>query len=268
PAFVERSARFLVYDLDIPANAADSRFSARFTNWSDTTATIASITGHMHLLGTSIDAHVVSPDGERTCGLSIPDWDFDWQLYYRMPAGSGPLTVSPGDSVEISCAYDNSPSNQPVVEGVRQEPRDVEWGEGSLDEMCLVGATLVEPYQPSPATQGGLSCSAANECFLDGGATLSSLMECEDAGTECVLCSLQSGVDCGLGLCAFLLTTAQDCFIECGASVAAFGGSFARCLGETCSDAYQSLVACADPVFESGACDEALYASCGLGTDP
>jgi hypothetical protein len=37
----------------------------------------------------------------------------------------------------VECHYDNSPGNQPVVDGQRLPPRDVTWGEGTHDEMCL-----------------------------------------------------------------------------------------------------------------------------------
>ena len=35
------------------------------------------------------------------------------------------------------CEYDNSAAHQPVVDGAQLAPRNVTWGEGSLDEMCL-----------------------------------------------------------------------------------------------------------------------------------
>ena len=45
-------------------------------------------------------------------------------------------------SLRISCTWDNSAENQPVVAGAVIEPQDVQWGEGTTDEMCL-GILLV-----------------------------------------------------------------------------------------------------------------------------
>ncbi|MDI3289600.1 hypothetical protein [Polyangium sp. 15x6] len=32
---------------------------------------------------------------------------------------------------------DHTAENQPVVDGVKMPPKDVPWGEGTTDEMCL-----------------------------------------------------------------------------------------------------------------------------------
>jgi hypothetical protein len=45
----------------------------------------------------------------------------------------------------MTCVYDNSAAHQPVVNGVQQAPRDVAWGEGTLDEMCLTYAVVLVP---------------------------------------------------------------------------------------------------------------------------
>ena len=47
------------------------------------------------------------------------------------------MTVNPGDRIRVECHWDNSAANQPIVDGVQQEPHDVGWGEGTGDEMCL-----------------------------------------------------------------------------------------------------------------------------------
>ena len=41
------------------------------------------------------------------------------------------------DTIRLRCRYDNTPARQPVVDGVPQAPRDVHWGEGTFDEMCI-----------------------------------------------------------------------------------------------------------------------------------
>jgi hypothetical protein len=264
PAFVLRTVPFAISDLDIPAGDDDVAFTNRFTNWSDEPVTISALAGHMHLLGTEIDAMVAKADGSEACGLAIPAWDFDWQLRYQLTEEE-PLVVEPGDSVELSCRYDNSAANQPVVDGQQIEPRDVEWGDGSLDEMCLMYATIVTPYQaPPPADHA--PCAAAAECFAASDGSYTALMACEGATSGCGLCPLQNGVTCGLGPCLFALANERECLTSCVLSTNAFGGSMDRCLAATCGEAYESLLECADPVLQSGSCDAALADGCGLPT--
>lgn len=97
---------------------------------------IHSANHHMHELGTSQTSTVHHADGTESCLLDTPDWDFNWQGAYKLVE---PVVLGPGDSVEMSCTWDNSAANQPVVDGEVQEPKDVEWGEGTSDEMCLGG---------------------------------------------------------------------------------------------------------------------------------
>ncbi len=89
---------------------------------------------HMHELGTRQISTVQHADGAETCLLDIPDWDFNWQGAYQLVE---PVVLGPGDSLEMSCTWDNSAANQPVVGGEVREPSDVSWGEGTSDEMCL-----------------------------------------------------------------------------------------------------------------------------------
>ena len=90
---------------------------------------------HMHYLGTSATLSVGrGSGGGEDCMLEINEWDFDWQGGYVL---ADPLRVAPSDSLKISCTWDNSAENQPVVGGAVIEPQDVQWGEGTTDEMCL-----------------------------------------------------------------------------------------------------------------------------------
>lgn len=93
---------------------------------------------HMHTLGVSGSITIAGAAGDR-CALAIPRWDFGWQGNYLLRE---PMRVVAGDELTIECAWDNSPGHQPIVDGVRQPPREVLWGEGTGDEMCL-GTVLV-----------------------------------------------------------------------------------------------------------------------------
>ncbi|MEM9695789.1 MAG: hypothetical protein AAGA56_24815, partial [Myxococcota bacterium] len=250
-------------DIDIPAGEANASFATTFRNWSDAPVTVSGFAGHMHLLGTAIRAELESTADALQCGLSIPNWDFDWQLTYDPDE---PLVVQPGDGIRVTCEYDNSPANQPVVDGVQLEPRDVQWGEGSLDEMCLMYVTVVEPYVPSapPATEGG-ACASANDCFAASDGSLSSLLACEASSTECLTCALGAGRECGLTPCLVSLASERARITDCVVSVNAFGGSLDRCVRGTCGDAYSAFLGCADPIVQQGDCNEAFANACGLG---
>ncbi len=87
---------------------------------------------HMHTLGASASLRI---EGDTpACVLDIPRWDFHWQAVFELEE---PLRVEPWQRLAIDCEWDNSAGNQPVIGGELQEPRDVTWGEGTRDEMCL-----------------------------------------------------------------------------------------------------------------------------------
>ncbi len=98
-------------------------------------ATIYSLTGHMHMLGTSVRLEYERSDGSKICLLDIPRWDFNWQRDYRLAVPA--VLDDRRGRLRITCTYDNSAANQPFVGGAQQAPRDVQWGESSLDEMCM-----------------------------------------------------------------------------------------------------------------------------------
>jgi hypothetical protein len=96
---------------------------------------IRGIAGHMHYLGKNIKVEI-NPDNpeKRKVLLEIPRWDFHWQGFYWLKT---PVIVNPGDTVRISCTFDNSQKNQPYLNGEQQKPRYIVWGESTGEEMCL-----------------------------------------------------------------------------------------------------------------------------------
>ena len=91
---------------------------------------------HMHQLGSGGRIELIRANGERECLLDIRNYDFAWQRGFLF---RNEVTVYPGDRVRMTCEWDNSPENQPVVDGRRLPVRNVSWGEGTRDEMCLGG---------------------------------------------------------------------------------------------------------------------------------
>lgn len=84
---------------------------------------------HMHQLGEVGRVSRVRR-GFETNFLNIQNWDFNWQRQYVL---SEPLEVLDGDALMLNCTFDNSAANQDRG----QEPVDVNWGEGTGDEMCV-----------------------------------------------------------------------------------------------------------------------------------
>lgn len=120
--------------LSIPAGKKDHIETIGFRVDEQTQGRVWGVGGHMHLLGTSFRMLIDHQLGADTCLLTLPKYDFHWQGMYFFDA---PVPVVPGDTVAIKCVFDNTPERQPVIDGVRQEPRTVTWGENTTDEMCL-----------------------------------------------------------------------------------------------------------------------------------
>lgn len=99
-----------------------------------------SVYPHSHYLGKDWELFAVTPNSDTINIIRINEWDFNWQGAYtfdrmkKIPAGS---------VMHINASYDNTtnnpfnPSNPPVM---------ATWGEGTTDEMFLVGTEWVE-YQ-------------------------------------------------------------------------------------------------------------------------
>jgi len=83
---------------------------------------IYSANHHMHTLGTTGKLWIDRQDGTQECLLDIPRWNFHWQNSYGFAKNK---TFQPGDRLGIECHWDNTTA------------KDVTWGEGTTDEMCI-----------------------------------------------------------------------------------------------------------------------------------
>lgn len=59
------------------------------------------------------------------CLAEVPRWDFDWQQLYLLEE---PRYLFPDEVIEVTCTFDTT-----------DDVTEVTWGEGTGDEMCLVG---------------------------------------------------------------------------------------------------------------------------------
>ena len=64
---------------------------------------------HMHVRGKSMTYHLVYPDGRDQIVLSVPKYDFNWQLLYQ-PAKT--IRVPKGTRMYVEAYYDNSKANR------------------------------------------------------------------------------------------------------------------------------------------------------------
>lgn len=121
-------------NMPIPAHASDAKasFSADVTPYLSFLTAGALPSGgpfkiwsaglHMHTRGTKASARIERGGGEGECLLDIERWNFHWQGNYELARST---TVEPGDRLSLECHWDNPGAT------------DMNWGEGTLDEMCL-----------------------------------------------------------------------------------------------------------------------------------
>ena len=89
--------------------------------------------GHMHLRGSTIRVTLRPGTPDEQSVLIIPRWNFNFQEQFWFDE---PIQFNAGDSINISCSYDNS-GPIPGPDGNLLEPRYIIWGDGTTDEMCL-----------------------------------------------------------------------------------------------------------------------------------
>ena len=111
---------------EIPPNTGHHEVSA---NWvADEEIEIVSFMPHMHLRGKDYLYRAVYPDGRSEILLSVPRYDFGWQVYYYPKK---PIRLPKGAKIETIAHYDNSTRNP-------QNPdptKPVRFGEQTWEEM-------------------------------------------------------------------------------------------------------------------------------------
>jgi hypothetical protein len=89
---------------------------------------IVSFSPHMHLRGKDIFFRAIYPDGRSEILLSVPQYDFNWQVYYYPVK---PLRMPKGTRIEVVAHFDNSTKN-----ALNPDPTQaVRFGEQTWDEM-------------------------------------------------------------------------------------------------------------------------------------
>jgi hypothetical protein len=85
---------------------------------------------HMHLRGKDMTCRLTYPDGRSEIVLSVPRYDFEWQLAYYVEK---PISVPKGTRLHVTAHYDNSANNR-----FNPNPnRPVWWGDQAWEEMMV-----------------------------------------------------------------------------------------------------------------------------------
>ena len=93
-------------------------------------STLLSFFPHMHLRGKAFEYKVTQPGGEQETLLKIDNYNFNWQLTYRLEK---PLLLQEGAKIEVAGYFDNSPNNP-----YNPDPKaTVKFGEQSWEEMMI-----------------------------------------------------------------------------------------------------------------------------------
>ena len=117
-------------------------------------ATLYAMSPHMHLRGADATYVLTYPDGTEEVLLSVPRYDFNWQLQYEL---AEPKKIPAGSTIKYVGHFDNSTANRynPAPE------REVYWGEQSWDEMFL-------PFMEYSIDKLDLSLETTSESDGDG----------------------------------------------------------------------------------------------------
>ena len=93
---------------------------------------------HMHLRGKDMDIRVEYPTGESEMLVSVPRFDFNWQMVYYE---AKPRLLPKGTKIKLDAHWDNSANNR-----MNPDPKaTIKWGDQSWDEMIFAWIGVVVP---------------------------------------------------------------------------------------------------------------------------
>jgi mono/diheme cytochrome c family protein len=124
--------------------AGDPAYEVRAVQTLARDTVLTTLTPHMHVRGKDMTYIAHYPDGTSETLLSVPRYDFNWQITYEL---AEPKVLPKDTRVEVIAHYDNSPGNK-----YNPDPsKDVRWGDQTWEEMMIgFWGTVVTP--PPAAT--------------------------------------------------------------------------------------------------------------------
>jgi len=128
PSMVARGGSVIQPGFVIPAGAPAHEVRGSRVLTADTI--ITSFTPHMHVRGKDMTYIATYPDGRTETLLSVPKWDFNWQITYQLKEAK---RMPKGTRIDVIAHYDNSPQNK-----FNPDPsKDVRWGDQTWEEMMI-----------------------------------------------------------------------------------------------------------------------------------
>jgi hypothetical protein len=137
-----------VMKLAIPPG--DSNYKVEGSSTLQYDCDLISMMPHAHLRGKAFEYRIVRPDGQSETVLSVPHYNFNWQLTYYLEK---PIHLTKGTKLEVTGWYDNSPNNP-----FNPDPaKEVHWGEQTWEEMMMgyfnVAVDATQQRQASASVQ-------------------------------------------------------------------------------------------------------------------
>ncbi len=125
----------------IPPGDSNYRVDADFELGSD--AKLSALLPHMHLRGKDFEYRLIYPTGESETILSVPHYDFGWQLWYQ-PVDD--IVLPKGTKIAATAHFDNSPNNKNNPDPTKA----VKWGDQSWEEMMIGFFDVTFPAEMDP----------------------------------------------------------------------------------------------------------------------
>jgi hypothetical protein len=112
----------------IPPGDANYRVDAEYELGHE--ANLRALLPHMHLRGKDFEYRLLFPTGETQTILSVPRYDFGWQLWYEPQSE---ILLPKGTKIQCTAHFDNSPNNPSNPDPAKA----VKWGDQSWEEMMI-----------------------------------------------------------------------------------------------------------------------------------
>jgi mono/diheme cytochrome c family protein len=126
--------------------AYDGNAEVKGTTKLERDTVMTSLTPHMHVRGKDMTYIAHYPDGTDEVLLSVPKYDFNWQISYELKT---PKVLPKGTIVEVIAHYDNSAANK-----FNPDPsKDVKWGDQTFEEMMIGFWSTVVPVPVATSSQ-------------------------------------------------------------------------------------------------------------------
>ena len=126
--------------------AYDGNAEVKGTTKLERDTVMTSLTPHMHVRGKDMTYIAHYPDGTDEVLLSVPKYDFNWQISYELKT---PKVLPKGTIVEVIAHFDNSAANK-----FNPDPsKDVKWGDQTFEEMMIGFWSTVVPVPVATSSQ-------------------------------------------------------------------------------------------------------------------